>query len=423
MDFGIGSLGIRFAEVVFVLNIVRLFVKPGIGFVGDRLLVRPALLILVLLLSSSLWSIGLAAESHYRLSYLLRGFAYVAVGYAFVRIPFGRQSARLIRILPLYIVSVQCVFALLTVAHIHFAEFIVRGKMATFLPTGLGRFSGTASEPGYIVSTLAIPLWYFAKSPRSIRTTLLWLFTVVLTASTGSPFALAVLAFVMIGTPRGRKTILAGSIVFLVAYALSPAVRQIAGTLWKGLLLFGFEKAKAYLSLGGTDFSSLQRSGTVKLALDYYSTLPLPKVLFGAGTGGFALYSLDNAARYGLQPAFDANNLLVATLIDHGVLGLLVLLAFFLVVVFGRWWTFDSYTSQVRRLVVPRANISVTALHFALVVKTAQWMYDGYFWRTNFWLVFWLWMSVRLTYVQQQRRSVQRNTKQETEFNGSEESD
>ena len=243
----------------------------------------------------------------------------------------------------------------------------------TMMINGITRFTGSASEPGYIVPILAPCCYYFVKNYKNNK---FYCFVshvlLLLTFSAFGYLTLLVEALVIIkdSSQKQRRTI------FLIGFSFIAILAIIIFSSDKisSLFMYYFNKLLSYFSFLSLDskfnssleWSAADRSQNIVIALKMFIDGNPTQQLFGRGTGAYSFLQSD----YGIliEGTEEAYNLYFSTLTDRGLLGLLILILLFKTI-----------------LKIPANNTVSKSLKYGCSIQIIHYFFVGDMWLYFFW--------------------------------------
>lgn len=382
MDVGIrlGNYPLRLGELMFLLSSLRIIalyqIKPKIY------LSRKEMFIIIFLLSNLLLTIIVSylhidkIHQPFLRDYLIRNVSYTIVVSSFIFVPFKIELFKKIPIMKI-IVLVQLIFFGIQFISIVFGldndwmYVTLHQGGERFGVSSLYRLAGTASEPGYIVPLLAIPLYYFLQVNREGVWLALTLILIILTFSTYGYLVLVIALFSFLFIQQKSSMLLirllkisVPLIIVLIIFSdsLIPLINNFIG---KILVFFGY---------GEMNWSAMQRRGNMILALELFLNSDIMSKFLGSGTGFFAYYIRSFFTGY--EVANEAHSYYIATLLERGVIGILLLFLLFYSLKKFKHITYFSNKFQ---------NI-YSAFRFGILIRLLQWFTTGNIFQYYFWI-------------------------------------
>lgn len=273
-----------------------------------------------------------------------------------------------------FIVIVELIFVVFQyVFRFRIIDFSIVKTFSTFTigNVSIERFSGTASEPGYLVPILALPTYYFfTKFKNNKFYCIASFFMLILTFSSFAYISLFIL--ILYGLKNNRKKrpliislcILSFLIIILFFTFSNSFSNFILYYVNKGITYFNFNKNDVNTIV---EWSATDRNQHVSNALNLFLNGSFSQIIFGHGTGGYLyLQTFNNSLLVtGVEEAY---NLYLSTLTDRGVLGLLLLLFLFYNI-----------------LRIPSKDDVSKSLKFGLIIQIIHYFFVGNLWLYFFW--------------------------------------
>ncbi len=381
VGINVGGFPIRLNEIALIFTIVLSFTK------SHSLKMRRAnsylvLLITISLLLSSIVSfihIGSIDESFFT-KYMVRGILYtiILLIFSFSRKSYGEED---IAYLCKMVVTVNVIFFLVlyttgyrmelgSLINTHESNFQIMNLFGVSIP----RFFGTASESGYMGPFLMMPLYYyfynFLEKRKNGRELIILAVMILMTFSAIAYFLAIFACFIAL-----RKSGKIGKKVFVWIVIL---IVGIFGTLFyftndifnTFLNTYFLNKVNAFI--GGNsrafDYSGTDRNLHIQNCINLFNKQSIINKIFGAGTGAYAHLSISNTSLY--SAAEEAYNLYLSTLLDRGMLGVVVLIL--IGVCISKFHLKGDYVS--------------TSIYVGIISQYIHWMITGNMWLCYFWM-------------------------------------
>ena len=222
-----------------------------------------------------------------------------------------------------YFIVIQVIFTILQILGIDY-------KYGEFLSVESGftqRISGTASEPGYLIPILAPSLYYFTANFKKYKIwCILSLTLVLMSRSSYGIFTLALVGIYLVfadgNVKKGIKRfsiiicsfLIALSVVSIFISGMNDQVNQMTNK------LFAFTTQNE----NDMDYSGAERSENLYVALNAFKDCPKVNKILGNGLGATRIFCIQGVKIF--QPAEEANNIYLSTLINQGIIGLCILI-------------------------------------------------------------------------------------------------
>lgn len=259
------------------------------------------------------------------------------------------------------------------------------------------RYAGTASEPAYLVPLISIPLYYYLFEKKNMP---MLAGVIVLFILTFSTFGYGILALTL-GAYFLRdidiKALLKKSALGLITILM---LILVAGDILLPIIYSFIEKIKIYVGVSDTqNWSALQRKGNTILAVGLLISNNVQEWIVGRGTGFFAKYaeSLDIPM---LIVANEAHSYYLATLIERGLVGILVL-----GLVFKNILSRKAIIKTYLRTKSPYSALYF-AIRYGIIVRMIHWIITGTLWRYYFWVEVIILISIESYAYSKRNRSI-----------------
>lgn len=243
---------------------------------------------------------------------LMAVFVYSANHINVSKIKFSFETAMKLIVISVAVMDILQLFGF-TIYLSEFAEY----NGAYFF--GIKRFSGTASEPGYLLPVLILPWYYYLqqlKKPMIAVIAFLGLITFSPAVYGGMVFTVLYICLVK----RKYKLIVVGLLglgIILIAVVANESLRESFISI--------IDKAFSFLNGDSIDFSGKSRLQQRDLALEKIKDFSITELLFGTGLGSYYVNSYDNFKRgHSLEYSISPTNAFLGILFDTGIIGILM---------------------------------------------------------------------------------------------------
>lgn len=250
-------------------------------------------------------------------------------------------------------------------------------QTASYGGVELPRYSGTASEAGYLGPLLAMPLYYFIAIHKSkINKYLLVLCVTLLIVSLSSfNYLVIILGFVVFNYQKNKIKTLLWIIMLCIlgAASLSIIITVLNNTVIGSLVETNINKMLGYVTfgtLGEMDWSANDRNDHLINAYRFFCSGNIFEILFGHGTGAYS-YTAAHHSMVLVDNVEEAYNLYLSTLTDRGVCGLMIYASIY-------YYIFKIKTK----------NVISNSIWFAICIQLIHYMLVG-----NMWL-YYVWQEV-----------------------------
>ena len=234
------------------------------------------------------------------------------------------------------------------------------------------RFSGSASEAGYLGPFIAMPLYYYLNSFINKRK---YMFELIICSGmcflTFSAFVYlmygGIFAAVMLAKLDRQRVIYL--LLFLSLLILFSGIVFNNNKLYEFCDIYFFSKIRSVLHPGNVfEYSGSDRIMNYQYCLDLFMNQTVMGKILGIGTGGYAWYVAKNAAMYSY--AEEAYNIYLSTLLDRGIVGVIILVTLLL-----------STTAFWKK-----KDVISTSLYVGIIAQCFHWFISGNFWVYYFWI-------------------------------------
>jgi O-antigen ligase len=397
MDVGFILFGIpfRLGELTLFLSFLRIINSNSILKIKKVNKIALSIICLVTFNLFYIIIINLLSEVDiaFYLKYVLRNFIYIFTLLSFILKPieFNKINNALFIKYILYLVSIFYIIEFIDYYLINFnwSDLVFVSRQSKYkVQEILIRFAGQASEPAFIIPLLSIPLLY-GLLKRKYQYFLIALVYMILPFSS---FGYAVIFFGLVYFFRNvdDKKLKKKAESFLIK--LTIGLPFIAVFFYKRIFKIvehNFEKFSAYFNLGNAkNWSASQRSGHIDLAIDLFVDSSIFRMLFGNGTGYYSKMS-KAFTKYYLDNAEEAHNLYVSTLVDRGIIGLIILLLLF----------YCISRIKMPNKISDDSKFLFIAIKFGVYVRMFHWVFTGMLWQYYFWVEVILLLSASTYYL------------------------
>ncbi len=375
VGFYLGDIPLRLGEIWGVFFAIFLFFPRKVKKEEIQIL-------LVLLFNLFLTMIGIILNKgeinqSYAVKYTLRNILYLMLlsGFLCSPIVFSRKD---IDIAMKYSFFVQlCAFCLFYAFGLYFYmgqiygwnDILASGQYVKIYGRIVPRFVGTSSEPGYLAAFLPMLLYYFIVANTKhryfyiIATSMMILFTF----SAAVYIATATIVVVIIISHRTKKRYSIGLLFIAVfclgLYFFNQNVRQLMDK-------FVIDKVISMFSGDGVNYSASDRNTQMINAVKVFHQNSLLQKIIGRGTGGYLFDTMNNGKGLYLYNVEEAYNLYLSTMVDRGIIGLLLVLCLF---------------SCLWKKKIREDNFSCSVFA-GLLIQFLHWMITGNLWQVYFWM-------------------------------------
>ena len=237
-----------------------------------------------------------------------------------------------------YIIILELFFYILEFfnIYIYFSNIMSYSLKRVNIFGSIIRYCGTASEPGYLAPILVLPLYYFSmKENKKFIDYLYYFITIVLIVLTFSTFIYVIFAlivfikYLLIFRQLNIKKMIMSIIVLLFIIIFSITIFSLTDNKVVETRELIINKITNFLFDDNNtgDYSSTTRKSNYQYAFNMFDASDVVSKIFGRGTGAYS-YSVKNFKMYGIlyEEAEEASNLYYSTLVDRGILGLIILI-------------------------------------------------------------------------------------------------
>lgn len=247
-------------------------------------------------------------------------------------------------------------------------DILASGQVINFLGVTIPRFLGTSSEPGYLAAFLPMLLYYFLKANIKHRSFYIVVTSlmIVSTFSTAVYIATVVIFFAFTAETGLKKKYLLGIALAILGMGLICLFNHNVQTLINRMIV---EKVVSMISGNKFDYSATERNLHIKNAIRVFESSSAVQKIFGRGTGGYLYDTLHFGVGLYSYDVEEAYNLYLSTLVDRGIIGLILTIALF---VFLR----DR---------VVRKDIFSVSIFIGILLQFFHWVITGNLWQYYFW--------------------------------------
>jgi hypothetical protein len=315
-------------------------------------------------------------DQGFAMKYILRNVLnlFLICGFLCSSIAFSNQDVdRMMK----YSFFVQlCAFVLLYGTHhylymselLNWNNILASGQVINFGGVTIPRFLGTSSEPGYLAAFLPMLLYYFLRSNIKHRSFYIsaTCLMVVSTFSAAVYIATAFVFFTFSADTGLKKKYLLGVILAILGVSLIYLFSNDVQNMVNRMV---FEKVVSMISGNKFDYSATERNLHIKNAIRVFESSDVIQTIFGRGTGGYLYNTLHFGSGLYSYDVEEAYNLYLSTLVDRGIIGLVLIIALFVIL----------------RNHVVRKDIFSESIFVGILLQFFHWTITGNLWQYYFW--------------------------------------
>jgi len=396
MDVGFTIYGIplRLGELIFLLFLFRMiYIDPILKI---RKINKIGFLILLLLFINLLLVVSVTffskVDNSFYTKYILRNVLYLLAMITFILKPIKYDKIKVDFFIK-YILYVVVVFYIMEYINFYLVDFgwnsiFVSRQGKNVFNNFLIRFAGPSSEPAYIIPLLSIPLMY-GLLKRKLSYSLVSILLMLLTFSSFGYMIIILSGFYLFKNIENRevkikaKKLLSKGIVFIIFIGLIFANKVST------LIQYNWTKFEAYFGVGNVkEWSATQRIGHIKLAIELFMKSSWFRMLVGNGTGYYSKESKE-FVKYYLDAGEEAHNLYISTLVDRGLIGLLLVILLFYII----------SKIKIPKDIYGNYKYFFIAIKYGVLVRMIHWFFTGMLWQYYFWVEVALLISASSYYI------------------------
>jgi len=384
--FGIAiqSIPFRLSELYMLVHVLLSLPRLKKIIIHKQLLFVLLLLLLNAILTMAN-SMHPEVDYLFLLKYLSRNFLIFFFLLSVIVLPY-KLKPYLFRHLAIFTVLINLLFSIPNLFGYHILYFQLESYNLNEL-FYLVIFRGTASEPAYMIPILAFPLFYFGLTgdSKDIYWFLLCLITVILSFSS---FGMAVIVFFFIiwayGLINGQFKATYHMFILLAVTIIAGSLLIIKTMNYRSYEMLDYTKNKitGFLLGDATEYSSMARISNYQYCWDRIQIFSTTDLIFGKGTGSYA-YLVGKSDNNTIEAANEAHNLYLSTIHDRGYIGLAIILAIFISVLFLKIKS-DKY------------KYIIQIIRLTMIIQMLQWLLTGNFWIYYFWLSYAFLISIKI---------------------------
>ena len=375
LGFYIGESPIRLGELWAAFYIIILFYRGKLKN-GEIFIALFLCLNLLLVFVGNVFNVG-NIDQGFSTKYIFRNIFNILfiIGFLCSKIDYSADDITRIIKYTFYIEMVMFVLLYAThhgmyIGHVYgWDSILATGQVVNIGGLIIPRFSGTSSEPGYLTALLPMMLYFFIVNPiKKYRLYLMGTGIMILfTFSSAVYFAtFMVVVYLLVVNKKIPYKYLVGIIAILIIGLL---VYLVNGNIRSMLDDMVINKIFSFFNGDKSNYSATERNLQMINAYNLFLNGDLIKQIIGWGTGGY----LYNTLHYGIglysYDVEEAYNLYLSTLVDRGMVGLVLLMCFF------------KYLSTKRI----KYDIYSNTIFVAILIQMCHWMITGNLWQYYFW--------------------------------------
>ena len=382
VGFTVFGIPLRIGELTFFLSFLRILYSHNI--LKIKKVNKIGLSIITLIFINLILTISVNffsdIDTNFYLKYITRNFLYIFVLLSFLIKPLNYIEINFNFFIKyiLYLVSIFYFIEFFDyyIFSLNWEDLVFVAKQGKFqVKNFFIRFSGQSSEPAYIIPLLSIPLMYGLFKKKYTYAIVSLVYMVVTFSTFGYSVILFSIVYFFKNVDDHKLKKKVESFVIKGAFIVS-IISLIFINKISSIVVHNFEKFQAYFNLGDAkNWSASQRIGHVELAFNLFVDSNFFRMLLGSGTGYYSKMSKE-FTKFFLDDAEEAHNLYLSTLLDRGVVGLLILLFIFYF---------------INKIKIPQnasgdLKFFFVAIKFGVYVRMLHWILTGMLWQYYFWV-------------------------------------
>lgn len=248
-------------------------------------------------------------------------------------------------------------------------DILASGQVVNIFGVIIPRFLGTSSEPGYLAAFLPMLLYYFVESNVRYRYFYIAITGVMVIATFSAAVYIAtviVLYIILINNGLNRKYLFGISLVIVMCFFIYFFNHKVQGIVDKMVI----EKVISMVSGNKANYSATERNLHIGNAIRIFGLNSFIQKIIGRGTGGYLYNTLHFGVGLYSYDVEEAYNLYLSTLVDRGIVGLLLLVMLF---------------RHLCRFRIRKDKIS-NAIFVGILIQLFHWMITGNLWQFYFWI-------------------------------------